>query len=94
MTGGQVANRTAAEALLEDMPDCRILQGDKGDDTDSVRRTVGACGAMPNIPPNVNRRWTIGDERSVSATQHATFVVAFFSLPDPRSVFSKTLATL
>jgi transposase len=39
------------------MPKCRILHADKGYDTNAVRRKVEARGAMPNIPPKVNRRW-------------------------------------
>ena len=31
--------------------------GDKGYDTDAIRRQVEATGAMPNIPPKANRRW-------------------------------------
>lgn len=57
LTGGQVADCTAAEALLEAMPDCPILHGDKGYDTNAIRRQVEERGAMPNIPPKANRRW-------------------------------------
>lgn len=57
LTGGQIADCTAAEALLEEMPNCRILHGDKGYDTNAIRRQVEARGALPNIPPKVNRRW-------------------------------------
>lgn len=56
LTGGQVNDCTAAEALLDEMPDCKILHGDKGYDTNNVRRSVEARGAMPNIPPKVSRR--------------------------------------
>lgn len=57
LTGGQVADCTAAEALLDVLPDCRILHADKGYDTNAIRRTVEARGAFPNIPPKSNRRW-------------------------------------
>ena len=57
LTGGQAADCTAAEELLERMPECRILHADKGYDTNAVRRKVEARGAMPNIPPKANRRW-------------------------------------
>ncbi|WP_029005241.1 IS5/IS1182 family transposase, partial [Azorhizobium doebereinerae] len=35
----------------------RILHGDKGYDSDAIRRQVEGIGAMPNIPPRSNRRW-------------------------------------
>ena len=34
-----------------------MLLGDKGYDTDAIRRKVEGKGAMPNIPPKANRRW-------------------------------------
>ena len=43
--------------MLEKMPDASILHGDKGYDSDAIRRQVEAKGAMPNIPPKANRRW-------------------------------------
>jgi transposase len=39
------------------MPDVLILHGDKGYDSNAIRRQVEKRGAMPNIPPKVNRRW-------------------------------------
>ncbi len=57
LTGGQMADCTAGAQLLERLPPCRILHGDKGYDTDAIRRQVEATGAMPNIPPKANRRW-------------------------------------
>lgn len=57
LTGGQVDDRTAAPALLERLPKCRILHADKGYDTNHIRRTVEAKGTMPNIPPKANRIW-------------------------------------
>jgi hypothetical protein len=33
------------------------MHGDKGYDTDPIRRQIEATGAMPNIPPKANRRW-------------------------------------
>ena len=46
LTGGQVAAFSAAEALPEAMADCRKLDGDKGDDTNRIRKTVEAGGAL------------------------------------------------
>ena len=57
LTGGQVADCTAGATLLERLPDCDILHGDKGYDSNAIRRQVEEAGAMPNIPPKTNRRW-------------------------------------
>jgi transposase len=34
-----------------------ILHGDKGYDSNAVRRKIESKGAAPNIPPKNNRRW-------------------------------------
>ena len=57
LTGGQVADCTAGELLLEQMPHASMLHGDKGYDSNAIRRQVECKGAMPNIPPKANRRW-------------------------------------
>ena len=43
--------------LFERLPECRVLHGDKGYDSDAIRRQVEARGVMPNIPPKANRIW-------------------------------------
>jgi len=57
LTGDQVADCTAAEALLDLMPPVDLVPGDKGYDSDALRRQIEAMGAAPNIPPKSNRRW-------------------------------------
>jgi transposase len=57
LTGGQVADCTAGNLLLEQMPDAPILLGDKGYDSNAIRRQVEGRGALPNIPPKSNRLW-------------------------------------
>ena len=57
LTGGQVADCTAADILLDQMPATLVLHGDKGYDTNAVREKIEAMGATPNIPPKTNRRW-------------------------------------
>jgi len=52
-----VADCTAADTLLDFMPETDILHGDKGYDSDAVRRKIESKGAAPNIPSKVNRRW-------------------------------------
>ena len=43
--------------MLEQLPHCEILHGDKGYDANAIRRQVEERGAMPNIPPKANRKW-------------------------------------
>ena len=57
LTGGQIADCTAGEALIEKLPACDILHADKGYDSNAIREQVQARGAMPNIPPKINRKW-------------------------------------
>ena len=57
LTGAQVADCEAAKQLLERLPAARVLHGDKGYDTDLIRRRVEANGTLPNIPPKTNRVW-------------------------------------
>jgi len=57
LTGGQVADCVAGAALLERLPDCDVLHGDKGYDSNAIRHQVGNRGAMANIPPKANRKW-------------------------------------
>lgn len=57
ITGGNVADRKAGEALLTRMTKAAVLHGDKGYDSNAIRRQVEAKGALPNIPPKANRRW-------------------------------------
>ncbi len=57
LTGGQVADCIAGELLLEQMPHASMLHGDKGYDSNAIRRQIEGKGAMPNIPPKANRRW-------------------------------------
>ena len=49
LTGGQVADCTAGEALLERLPHCDILHADKGYDANAIRRQDERRGTMPNI---------------------------------------------
>ena len=52
-----MADCTAADTLLDLLPKTTLLHGDKGYDSNAVRRKIEAMGAAPNIPPKVNRRW-------------------------------------
>jgi len=39
------------------MPEGAILHGDKGYDSNAIRRQIEGQSATPNIPPKINRRW-------------------------------------
>ena len=55
ITGGNVADGIAGAALLDRLPGCDVVNGDKGYDTDALREQIRARGALANIPPKANR---------------------------------------
>jgi transposase len=57
LTGGNVADCKAGAALLAHLPDCKILHGDRGYDTNAIREQIEDRGALPNIPPKASRKW-------------------------------------
>jgi hypothetical protein len=69
LTGGQVADCTAAGALLDRLPDCDVLHADKGYDANAIRRQVEERGTMPNIPPKANRKWKPASPHSSTETE-------------------------
>ena len=52
-----MADCTAADVLLDQLSAAEILHGDKGYDSNAVRRKIEDKGAAPNIPPKANRIW-------------------------------------
>ncbi|WP_141703952.1 transposase, partial [Methylobrevis pamukkalensis] len=56
LTGGHVADCPAGSLLLQQMPQARILHGDKGYDSNTIRRQVEEKGMMPNIPQGQSAR--------------------------------------
>jgi transposase len=52
-----VADCTAADTLLDQLPKTALLHGDKGYDSNAVRAKIESKGVVPNIPPKINRRW-------------------------------------
>src|SRR5215204_910128 len=48
---------TKIRLLLEQMRHASILHGDKGYDSNVIRRRIEGKGVMTNIPPKANRRW-------------------------------------
>ena len=57
LTGANVSDFAGAEVLLPLVPANGVLHGDKGYDSDRIRRTVEARGTPPNIPPRKTRKW-------------------------------------
>ena len=57
LTGGNVADCTAAEPLLKCLPpDALVVIGNKGYDSTAIRDQVRSLGAFPNIPPRKTRK--------------------------------------
>ena len=47
----QVADCKAADTLLDALPKTALFHGDKGCDSNAVRRNIDSKGTVPNIPP-------------------------------------------
>jgi transposase len=47
----------AGAALLDRLPDCDVVHGDKGYDANPLRRKIQDRRALANIPPKANRTW-------------------------------------
>jgi hypothetical protein len=50
------------------VPACEILHGNKGYDSDVIRRQVENAGVMPNIPSKANRNGRTASRRSFTET--------------------------
>lgn len=55
MTGGQVHDACEAGALIEAIPDGATLLGDKGYDSNAIRKAAADRGIWANIPNRSNR---------------------------------------
>ena len=56
LTGGQVADCTEAEALIDGLDEGDILLADKGYDSNAIRAKAAERKAWANIPPKANRK--------------------------------------
>ncbi len=56
LTGGQVADCTEAEALIENLGAGDILLADRGYDSNAIRAKAAERKAWANIPPKTNRK--------------------------------------
>ena len=57
LTRGNVADCTAGATLLEQLPECDVVNTNKGYDANALRQQIQECGAMAKIPPKANRKW-------------------------------------
>lgn len=89
LTGGNVPDCIAAELLLPlAPPQTEVLHGDKGYDSDKVRRQIEARGAAPNIPPKSNRRYKPGFSPALYKNRNA-IERAFCRLKDFRCIATR-----
>lgn len=58
LTGGQIADCTEADALIDNLSEGGILLADKGYDTNAIRDKAAERRAWANIPPKANRKET------------------------------------
>ena len=56
ITGGNVADCTAGATLLDRLPECDVVNADKGYDANNLRKQIRDRGALANIPPKANRK--------------------------------------
>lgn len=56
LTGGQVHDACEAEALIEAIPEGATLLGDKGYDSNAIRKAAAARNVWANIPNRSNRK--------------------------------------
>ena len=69
-------------------PGIAVVQGDKGYDSNDVRRQIEEAGAAPNIPPKSNRRYRPGFSKALYRNRNA-IEHAFGMLKDFRRVATR-----
>ena len=72
LTGGQIADCTAADALTDNLGEGDILLADKGYDSNAIRAKAAERKAWANIPPQANRKGSFVFSRWVPASQPDT----------------------
>ena len=65
LTGGQIADCTEAEALIDSLGEGDILLADKGYDSNAIRAKAAERKAWANTPPKANRKGTFAFSRWV-----------------------------
>jgi len=56
LTEGQVSDVKGADLVLDDLPEAEVLIGDKGYDSDKLRKALRERGIEPCIPGRSNRK--------------------------------------
>ena len=88
LTPGNVADVSAAPALLERAAGARHIVADKGYDADALRRTIRDVGAVPVIPGRRTRTTPIRYDRTRYKERHL-IENAFCRLKDFRRIATR-----
>ena len=88
LTPGNISDVTAAPALLERAGRIRYLLGDKGYDSDQLRRSLREAGATPVIPGRRNRKRTVRYDKQRYRDRHLV-ENAFCRLKDFRRIATR-----
>jgi transposase len=88
LTPGNISDVSAAPALLERAGRIRYLLGDKGYDSDQLRRSLREAGAVPVIPGRRNPKRAIRYDKQRYRDRHL-FENAFCRLKDFRRIATR-----
>ena len=88
LTGGNVSDVRAANALIERAGHMRYLLGDKGYDADHLRRSLRKAGTVPVIPGRCNRKRSVRYNKTRYKERHL-IENAFCRLKDFRRIHTR-----
>ena len=70
LSQGQCSDFSGADVLLRDLPEARVLIGDKGYDSNKVRTLLLEQGITPCIPSRRNRNQRLPDSKKLYKMRH------------------------
>ena len=70
LSGGQTSDYIAARALVDDLPDAKVLLADRGYDADWFRKALKDRGIMPCIPSRKMRKMPIPHDPELYKRRH------------------------
>ena len=70
LSGGQMSDYEGARALLEHLPSCKHMLGDRGYDANWFRQGLKNKGIAPCIPPRKNRKAHIPYDKTLYKQRH------------------------
>ena len=70
LSEGQCSNFTGADLLLQDLPQARVLIGDKGYDSNKIRSLLLEQGITPCIPSRRNRNKKVPYSKRLYKMRH------------------------